>query len=221
MGEALSTLSTFAWCWQNSHLYPSRACFCFPCFWGKPGHQYMVALFGDMRKMMLKEAVLLVPCRSRATWIMPSQQWCCLAMLTQCLAILCYLGLKIKAKSNKKTTPVNLHQCVAWGMLAHKQDDHILHRARPTLSTVLSSVKTGCSKGYKPGSEISAKLRVRDVSLHNSEKLCIWGQRRILTPWLMGAGMLKRPPVNSWPAWQWCSQTFKLNAAYPILTETT
>lgn len=186
----------------------------------------MVTLFGDMCKMKLKETVLLVPCKSRATWITTSEQWCCLAMLVQCLAILWYLDLKIKDKSNnKKNTPVNLHQ--HWGCWHTNEMTTSLTGGRPTLSAALSGVKTGCSKGYKPVSnltqraQLNCRQRVTDVSLHNSEKLCIWGQRRILTPWLMGAGMLKRPPVSSWPAWQWCSQTFKLNAAYPILTETT
>lgn len=109
---------------------PSRAWFCSSCFRGKQGHHYMVTLSGDMCKMILKETVLLVPCKSRATWITPSEKWCCLAMLTQCLAILCYLGLKIKEKYNNNNSKKPSKFASALGMLAHRQDDYIPHTSQ-------------------------------------------------------------------------------------------
>lgn len=170
-----------------------------------------------MCEMMLKEMILLVPEKAAATWITPEP-----VMLLSCANTM--LDTSLLAWS-KIICQIRLQQHVRLGMLARKQDDHVPHISQTYLTCIthqlenslLQEVQT-CILHLTVTSQLNCGQQVTHVRgiLHFRAK-----QRRIWSPWLMGAGMLKRPPVSSRPAWQWCSQTFKLNAAYPILTETT
>lgn len=138
---------------------------------------------------MLKETILLVPEKAAATWITPEA-----AMLLSCASTT--PGTSLLAWS-KKVYPIRSQQHVPLGTLARKQDDHIAHTSQTYVTCItdqlenslLQEVQT-CISDLTVRSRLNRGQRVthdRGI-LHLRAK-----QRRIWTPWLMGAGMLKRP----------------------------
>lgn len=135
VGEALSTLTTTcAWWWENRHsrLVSFKSMFLFLLFVGKArpslhGHFIWGHVQGDAERNspacpLQKQSCLDHPLRA-------------VMLLSYAGTMLGYLGLKIKEKSNQnkaktQKAPINLHQCVALGVLAHKQDDHIPHMSQ-------------------------------------------------------------------------------------------
>lgn len=99
-----------------------------------------------------------------------------------------------------------------WPRCSHKPDLRYLHHW-PAWKL---AAPRGTNLHFRSDCEISAKPRA--ASHTRQRNSAFEGKaKEDLDSMTYGCRNVKKAPVSSWPAWQWCSQTFKLNTAYPIL----